>query len=184
MLADYGLLLLGIVCLLISGRLIIQYQKQKNSFTLNLMIFFFLTGLGYLVWYLVRYMEVEEDYNSLVVILSVLAPLFLLLFILRFLGVPRNVQAGLGTLFTVVTVIYLILPELTFLYIVVVTIVAILNIILFLKNYRRRNDVKSLGFAIGLLMTLIGSFPMISMNLFFSLAAICWAITFFAPLEK
>ncbi|MEJ2252025.1 MAG: hypothetical protein P8Y97_20490, partial [Candidatus Lokiarchaeota archaeon] len=78
-------------------------------------------------------------------------------------------------------------PELRLLTIIS-TIIIISNIVLFIMNWRKNDDIKSFGFSIGLLLILIGeSLLFISrliQGIMLFIAALIWLFTYSGLLEK
>lgn len=176
--------MIGLTCLVISGKLLVEYQKRKHKFTLNLGVFFFLTGIGYLVWFAMTegMLDLMAEFGYIYIIFAVITPLILLVFILQVFDTSTAKMIILISMFVFMTILHFVFPEYN-LYTFVVLIVMVLNIVLFLQNYRVNNDLKSLGLAIGLIITSIAMIPFTPRDVFLVLASIVWIYTFFF-LEK
>ncbi|TXT59924.1 MAG: membrane protein of unknown function [Promethearchaeota archaeon] len=184
-----GLIVISAVSFIIGFILINRFLDQKNKFTLYMASFFITAAIGWLVWFLSTewVFDVFESMVTLLVLIGLIPQLILLFFILAFLDVSIYLRILLIGLATIFSIIHLFVPELRILTIVS-TIIISLNIILFIINWRRNDDIKSLGFAIGLMLILVGE-ALISVShlihgIFLILAAVDWAITYSGVLEK
>jgi hypothetical protein len=177
------------VSFIIGFILVKRYNNQRNKFTLYMAVFFISAGIGWLVWFLSTEW-VFDAYDSMrvyLVFIGLIPQLILLYFILAFLDISAYIRILIIFVALVFSIIHQFVPEYR-IQTYVSTIIISLNIILFLLNWRRNNDIKSLGFSIGLLLILVAEalspFAKLLHGIFLIIAAIIWGITYSGIFEK
>ena len=184
-----GLIIISIVSFIIGFILVKRYNNQRNKFTLYMAVFFISAGIGWLVWFLSTEW-VFDAYDSMrvyLVFIGIIPQLILLYFILAFLDISAYIRILIIVVSLIFSIIHQFVPEYR-IQTYVSTIIISLNIILFLLNWRRNNDIKSLGFSIGLLLILVAEAlsPVVKLlhGIFLIIAAIIWGVTYSGIFEK
>jgi hypothetical protein len=185
-----GFLLIGAVSLLISISLMKKYFDSKNKFTLYMTYFFLLNASGYLFWFICSewILNIEDSVMMFLRIYAILPQLALLIFTLTFYEVSKQIRLTITIAAITVTLVWAFFPDHIILFIIATMAIIFSNIVLFLRNWRKNNDIKSLGFSIGLVfLFLAGSAS--NFNTFFGgicyiLTAITWAITYSGLIDK
>ncbi|MBD3194096.1 MAG: hypothetical protein GF317_03515 [Candidatus Lokiarchaeota archaeon] len=184
-----GLFVISIISFIIGFYLANKYMSEKNQFTLYMVFFFILAGIGWLIWFVSTEL-VLNIYNFMVgylLLIGLVPQLILLLFILTFFEVSYLIRVIILVASIALSVIHVIFPEFRLLTILS-TIIITANIVLFIINWKRNEDIKSLGFALGLLVVLVGE-ALISLSdlihgVFLIIAAVIWLITYSGLLDK
>ncbi len=184
-----GLLIISITSFIIGGYLLNKYLKNKNTFTAYMVIFFFANGIGFLIRFLTTdwVFNIYQESLEVLVIIGILPQIILLLFVLAFFEVDIKLSIVIVIVVIGLTIVHLFVPQLHILT-YVATVIIIANVVLFILNWRRNQDIKSLGFSIGLLCILIGEAlyvvsPLVN-GIFLILTSIAWLITYSGLLEK
>ncbi|TFF97063.1 MAG: hypothetical protein EU547_05360 [Promethearchaeota archaeon] len=184
-----GLIFISIACFIISIILLRKYQEQENQFTLYMVLFFFLAGLGWLFWFLSTdlILNIYENVKGVLFLIGLVPQLILLIFVLTFYEISLSIRIGITVITILLTIIHLFFPFLR-ISTIVSTVIIISNIVLFVINWRKNKDLKSLFFSIGLTLILLGeSLIFISrliQGIFLILAAIVWLIAYSGLIEK
>jgi hypothetical protein len=184
-----GLIIISIVSFIIGIILVKRYNNQRNKFTLYMAFFFISAGIGWLIWFLSTewVFDVYESMNVYLVLIGLIPQLILLNFILAFLDISVYIRILIIIVSLIFSIIHQFVPEYR-IQTYVSTIIISLNIILFLLNWRRNNDIKSLGFSIGLFLILVAEAlsPVAKLlhGIFLIIAAIIWGITYSGIFEK
>ncbi|MHA1382548.1 MAG: hypothetical protein ACTSR3_02200 [Candidatus Helarchaeota archaeon] len=192
----YGYIPICIVSGLIGIYLLRKYYLERNKFSLYMASFFVVDSIGWFIWFYTSLTGLSEIYlmnplNPVLIAQNVpviIAQIILLLFVLSVFDV--NIAIRVLSVITVVSiaVISLINQELYLLINIAGIIVTTLNIILFFMNWQRNNDIKSLGFAFGLMLVAAGGLLAILIiyieGIFLIAAATIWLITFSGLLER
>ncbi len=184
-----GLLVVSIVCLLIAIHLIFKYRADKNKYTLYLTVFFLMGFIAWFLWFLSTewVFNVFDSIKLFLQTLSLIAQTVLLLFVFDVFEVKKALRIVAVVLVALSAIFHQFYYDLHIL-IYVSTIIIILNCILFYLNWRRNEDIKSLGFLISLIFLLIGEgagpFVPIIQGIFLIIVAAVWAVTFSGLLEK
>jgi len=143
-------------------------------------LFFLLSGIGYIIWFVLSdfILGKEQEYYWIIIIFGIIPQILLLDFILGFFEVSLKIRSMIALLTVVLIILHFIFPE-NFIYIGVSSIKMFSNIGLFLKNWQKNNDKKSLGFSLGLLANLFAFFLQPSPNgILLILAGLIWIYTF------
>ncbi len=185
----FGLIIISLTCFLIGLLLVKRFYDERNQFTLYMVFFFLLAGFGWFVWFLSTEMvlDIYNQVKYILMIIGLLPQLVLLIFVLTF----YEVSLGIRIILIIVTVLLSIL-HLFFTQYRISTILSTLIIIfnggLFILNWKKNDDLKSLLFAIGLFLILIGeSLTFLSklvQGIFLTIVAIIWFITYAGILER
>ncbi|MHA1300813.1 MAG: hypothetical protein ACTSO9_15455 [Candidatus Helarchaeota archaeon] len=192
----YGYIPICIVSGLIGIYLLRKYYLERNKFSLYMASFLVVDSIGWFIWFYTSLTGLSEIYlmnplNPVLIAQNVpviIAQIILLLFVLSVFDV--NIAIRVLSVITVVSiaVISLINQELYLLINIAGIIVTTLNIILFFMNWQRNNDIKSLGFAFGLMLVAAGGLLAILIiyieGIFLIAAATIWLITFSGLLER
>ncbi|TFF89314.1 MAG: hypothetical protein EU549_01070 [Promethearchaeota archaeon] len=184
-----GELILAIISLLIGIYLSLKFYKERNNFTLYMALFFLLAGIGWLILVISKewVLGIYELILPILIIIGIIPQLMLLFFILTFLEYSLTRRIGAVIISLLLIILHTFIPQYRIMTIVA-TIIIVANIILFILNWRRNNDIKSLGFSIGLLLILIGEslifLSRLIQGIMLFLTAIIWAITYSGILEK
>lgn len=179
-----GLLALSLVCLGIFIRLAKKYIDKKNKFTIYLAIYFLIGFLSWGFWFLTTewVLNIEEDMMAIVRFTAILTQLTLLLFILDFFDTSLIIRGVLFITVLLCGLIFALFSSMLFLFLIVTTLLTITNIVLFLSNWRKNNDNKSLAFSIGLISLFLGgslsNISSVYNGIFLILTAIIWGIAF------
>ncbi len=184
-----GLLIISIVCFIITIYLLKKYLDESNKFTLYMVFFFFLAGLGWILWFLAKdwVFNIYDDVREILYLIGVIPLIVLLYFVLTFLEVSIYIRILTSAIAIVVTITGSLLPEIHIKGLISVVIISV-NIVLFIINWRKNNDIKSLGFSIGLAFVFLGEsfnfiIPLLH-GIFLIVAAIIWVFTYSGLLEK
>ncbi|MEJ2278741.1 MAG: hypothetical protein P8Y70_13495 [Candidatus Lokiarchaeota archaeon] len=185
----FGVITIAVVSLLIGIFLSSKYAKERNRFTLYMALFFLFAGIGWFILF-ISTDWVLGIYNSILlflIIIGFLPQLMLLIFILTFFEVNVIIRVIAVIVSIILIIVHSFFPELRLLTIIS-TIIIISNIVLFIMNWRKNDDIKSFGFSIGLLLILIGeSLLFISrliQGIMLFIAALIWLFTYSGLLEK
>lgn len=184
-----GLIIMGAVSVVIGVLLLKKYYDERNVFTLYMALFFVTAGIGWFIRFIATdwVLNIYEETKEILMLVGVIPQVILLLFVLTFLKTPKIIRIVVIILEIVIMVIHLIAPTLRILIYNAIVII-LLNIILFLINWRKNDDIKSLGFSIGLVFILLGesisSFSLLLNGIFLIISAILWIITYSGLLEK
>lgn len=185
----FGLLSISIACFIIALILLKRYVDEENRFTLFMVLFFLFAGLGWFIWFLTTewILNIYNDVKTILMIVGLLPQLVLLIFILTFYEISRIIRVIIILVTVFLSILHIFLPFLK-ISTIVSTVIIISNGILFMLNWKRNQDIKSLFFAIGLFLILVGeSFTFISkliQGIFLTITAIIWLITYSGFLEK
>ena len=185
-----GLVIISVSCIIIGILLIEKYFEAKNKFTLYMIIFFFITGVGFFLWFLSTDLVfgIYNDIETLLLIIGLLPQMVLLYFILAVYEVYLPIRVVLIVLSALFSILYLFVPSLDIyffdpdlkLYPIISSIIYIANIILFILNWRTNNDLKSLFFSMGLALNLIamisGQFSEFIQGLLLIITSLVWII--------
>jgi len=156
--------------------------------------FFIVDSIGWFIWFYTSLTSQVLFYTTSSPILIaqnvpvIIAQIILLLFVFSVFDV--NIVLRIISVITIalIATVSLLSPELFFLIDVTGITVTILNIILFFMNWQKNNDIKSLGFAAGLISIMIGGllsiFIIFIEGIFLITAATIWLITFSGILER
>ena len=184
-----GLIVISITSLLIGTWLLKKYLNEKNSFSLYMACFFIISGIGWLFWFLTTewVLNIYDSLVSVLIFIGAVPQIILLLFILTFFEIKKGIRLLILGLVVIFVIIHVLLPEFRILtYLSVIIIIA--NVFLFLMNWQKNDDVKSLGFSIGLVLILLGeamvSISHLILGIFLIGASIAWALTYLGILEK
>ncbi|TFF89963.1 MAG: hypothetical protein EU548_05460, partial [Promethearchaeota archaeon] len=139
----FGLISISITCFLISLILLRKYLNEKNQFTLYMVFFFLLAGLGWFTWLLTTEMvfDVYNEAKSVLMIIGLVPQLVLLTFLLTFFEVSVFIRILIIIAAVFFSILHIFLPSYHISTIVSVIII-ISNIILFGINWRKNNDLK------------------------------------------
>jgi hypothetical protein len=193
-----GLIIISISCLSISYILFRKYYKDKNPFTGHITLFFFLNGLGFLIWFLSTELvfNIYEEIENILLIIGFLPQIVLLYFILTFYEISLPLRLiiifaalffSLMDLFVPILRIYIFEPSFR-LYFIISAMIYFSNIILFLINWRKNEDIKSLFFSLGLFFNLlammISYFSQLLQGIFLIITALIWIVAYSGIIEK
>lgn len=185
----FGLLSISIACFIIALILLKRYVDEENQFTLFMVLFFLFAGLGWFIWFLTTewILNIYNDIKSILMVIGLLPQLVLLIFILTFYEISRSVRVIIILVAVLLSILHIFFPFLK-ISTIVSTLIIISNGILFMLNWKRNQDIKSLFFAIGLFLILVGeSLTFISkliQGIFLTITAIIWLITYSGFLEQ
>ncbi|TXT63823.1 MAG: membrane protein of unknown function [Promethearchaeota archaeon] len=185
----FGLISISIACFIICILLYRGYQQERNQFTLYMVLFFLIAGAGWLFWFLSTdlVLNIYEDVKNFLIFVGLIPQLILLIFVLTFYEISLLVRVSILMVTIILSIIHLIFPTLRILTIVS-TVIIILNIILFIINWRKNQDLKSLLFSIGLALILLGealiSVSRLLQGIFLTLTAVIWIVTYSGIIEK
>lgn len=185
----FGLLSISIACFIIGLILLKKYFDEENRFTLFMILFFLFAGLGWFFWFITTEMvlNIYNDIKAILMIVGILPQLILLIFILTFYEVSLIIRVIIILVAVFLSILHIFFPLLK-ISMIVSSVIIISNGILFILNWKKNQDLKSLFFAIGLFLILIGeSLTFISkliQGIFLTITAIIWFITYSGLLEK
>ncbi len=193
-----GLLIISITCILISIVLLKTYFELKNQLTVYMVIFFFVTGLGFFIWFLSSELlfDIYAEIENVLLIIGILPQMVLLFFILTIFEISVPVRIIMVIASAVFCILYLFVPFLDIyffdpdlkLYPIISSIIYISNIILFLYNWRENKDVKSLFFSIGLILNMMamisGQFSEVMQGILLITTAIIWGFAYSGAAER
>ena len=185
----FGLLSISIACFIIGLILLKKYFDEENRFTLFMILFFLFAGLGWFFWFITTEMvlNIYNDIKAILMIVGILPQLILLIFILTFYEVSLIIRVIIILVAVFLSILHIFFPLLK-ISMIVSSVIIISNGILFILNWKKNQDLKSLFFAIGLFIILIGeSLTFISkliQGIFLTITAIIWFITYSGLLEK
>jgi hypothetical protein len=175
--------------------LIKKYYEIENKFTAYMATFFFLRGFSALFWILSSewVFDVFEKIQYLIMISIFIPRLVLLFFILTFYKIALRIRIAVMIILGGFLIISFIISVLLFnippypLLIIISLLIVGSNVILFILNWRRNEDIKSLFFSIGLICILIGMLmllysPLIQGILLIA-TSIIWTITYSGLLD-
>ncbi len=192
----FGLIIIGITSGIIGIYLLWKYVQERNKFSLYMASFFVVDCLG---WFLLFYFSLlyadifkvlfDSTYYLDQIIISALvmaAQLILLLFAFSVFEVQLPIRIISALLIIGIAICSFLFAD--WLIDVGGIAVMILNIVLFVMNWQKNEDVKSLGFAGGLIIIALAAlFNYISLfvaGIFLVMAAALWLITFSGLFEK
>ncbi|TXT63825.1 MAG: membrane protein of unknown function [Promethearchaeota archaeon] len=187
-----GLIIISIVCFGVGIVLIKNFSLQRNVFTLYIALFFILNGFGYLIWFLSTewIFDVYGEMKNFILLIGFLPQIVLLYFILSFYEVRLYIRITIIIAATVLSTLDLFIPLLRIyifdpsfrLYFIISSIIYTANIVLFLRNWRRNNDLNSLFFSLGLFFNMIAMifnyFSKSIQGVLLMITASIWAITY------
>ncbi len=186
-----GLIIIAVGCLCIGPYLIKKYFDDRDDhLTLFLALFFIIGGVGWLIWFLTTewVLNIYESCVLILIILNFIPQLLLLIFILSYLKASKWIIIIVPGVAIVLLIIHLIFPDF---YILTISslVIIVSNIILFIINWRKNKDVKSLGFSTGLVFIFLGeimlllTLGLLMHGLFLTAAAIAWVISYSGVLD-
>lgn len=150
--------------------------------------FFIIDSLGWFIYFYVSFLNIYEFYRPHTIIPVVAAQLILLLFVYSVFNVHKVIRVISVIIVVGIAIIYILIPDLSYLINFTGFTVAILNIILFFMNWIKNEDIKSLGFVNGLIFITIGEvigyYSLFVEGIFLVIAAAIWLITFSGVLER
>jgi hypothetical protein len=150
--------------------------------------FFLIDSIGWFIYFYVSFLNIYEFYRPHTIIPVVAAQLILLLFAYSVFDVHIGIRIISVLIVVAIALIFVISPDFSYLINITGFLVTILNIILFFINWSKNDDVKSLGFANGLIIIIIsellGYFDLFLEGVFLVFTAAIWIITFSGLLEK
>jgi hypothetical protein len=184
-----GLLTISLVSFFIGTLLFQKYSKQKNQFTLIMALFFVLAGIGWFIWFLSTdlILGVFNEITEILVLMGLIPQVILLVFVMAFYEVSLLIRTLTIISVILLTLLHIIFPTYRILTIVS-SVIIVLNIVLFILNWKRNKDIKSLGFSIGLICIFLGEALIraseIVQGIFLIIAAVVWLVTYTDLLEK
>lgn len=183
-----GLIVISITCFIIALILYRKYEEERNQFTLYMVLFFLLAGAGWLFWFLSTdiVLNIYENVKGFLILVGLIPQLVLLLFVLTFYEINILIRIGITIGVILLTILHVFFPFLR-LATIVSTMIIISNIVLFVLNWRKNDDLKSLFFSVGLTLILIGEalifISRLIQGIFLMITAIIWLITYTSVLE-
>ncbi|MFX1451499.1 MAG: hypothetical protein ACFFCM_11690 [Promethearchaeota archaeon] len=184
----FGLITMCIASGAISLYLFRKYYTERNKYSLYMASFFIIDSLGWFIYFYVSFLNIYEFYRPHTIIPVVAAQLILLLFVYSVFNVHKVIRVISVIIVVGIAIIYILIPDLSYLINFTGFTVAILNIILFFMNWIKNEDIKSLGFVNGLIFITIGEvigyYSLFVEGIFLVIAAAIWLITFSGVLER
>lgn len=153
-----------------------------------MVLFFLLAGAGWLFWFLSTDLvfNIYENVKGFLILVGLIPQLVLLLFVLTFYEINILIRIGITIGVILLTILHVFFPFLR-LATIVSTMIIISNIVLFVLNWRKNDDLKSLFFSVGLTLILIGEalifISRLIQSILLMITAIIWLIAYIGVLE-
>lgn len=203
----YAYITICLVSAIIGIYLIRKYSLEKNEFSLYMASFFIVDSIGWFIAFYIQFfifssyniiqfyvIGIDPIFTYILNIPVIIAQIILLLFAFSVFDVSVVLRVVSVIVIGVAAGFSLIAPDFFFIINVIGMGVMILNIMLFFMNWQRNEDIKSLGFAFGMILIAIGQLVtllaymdlifLILEGVFILMAAAIWLITFSGLLEK
>ena len=196
MILDYiGTLFTTIACFIIAVKEILKYKEKPSRALIHATVSFILAGFVFLVAFLlipgdeIILFPAPDPLIYWVMLLSLILQFALILEAFENLEVPSAARIGVVIGLILLAVLGLILPIFndSSVNTIIIVVFLALNTILFFACWKRNDDIESLGFAIGLILVIIGDLTIETgflTGLMFIGASVLWILSYFGILEK
>ncbi len=187
-----GYIALTIGCIVIIIKLIMVYSKEKNPLTINGILCFVIASIVFLVAVLASsyLLDVATSMIVWIMFLGLALQFALILDAAKALETPKPIRIVVAIVYFVLVLLGILLPIIfsdAIMNAIILIILLAINTVYFMAVWKKNDDVESFGFAIGLLLIIIGDITMFFYNLaglFFILCVVVWWLGYFGILEK